>query len=83
MSMLYNLNLSTCIQHLYLIKSIMLIEHLCIIYYTYSAEFLWQEGHTAHATAADAVETSREILDMYASVCEVNIYVYMFMYVYI
>jgi prolyl-tRNA synthetase len=35
-----------------------------------SAEFLWQEGHTAHATAADAVETSREILDMYASVCE-------------
>eukprot|EP00596_Hydrurales_sp_CCMP1899_P008436 CAMPEP_0119039766 /NCGR_PEP_ID=MMETSP1177-20130426/9414_1 /TAXON_ID=2985 /ORGANISM="Ochromonas sp, Strain CCMP1899" /LENGTH=623 /DNA_ID=CAMNT_0007004031 /DNA_START=257 /DNA_END=2128 /DNA_ORIENTATION=- len=35
-----------------------------------SAEFLWQEGHTAHATAADAVETSREILDMYGSVCE-------------
>ena len=38
----------------------------------YSAEFLWQEGHTAHATAEDAVATSREILDMYASVCEVR-----------
>jgi hypothetical protein len=37
-----------------------------------SAEFLWQEGHTAHATADDAVATSKEILDMYASVCEVR-----------
>lgn len=35
-----------------------------------SAEFLWQEGHTAHATAADAQECARESLDMYASVCE-------------
>ena len=35
-----------------------------------SAEFLWQEGHTAHATAADAQVTARESLDMYASVCE-------------
>jgi len=35
-----------------------------------SAEFLWQEGHTAHATAADAVQTAVESLDMYASVCE-------------
>ena len=35
-----------------------------------SAEFLWQEGHTAHATASDAVATARESLDMYASVCE-------------
>ena len=36
-----------------------------------SSEFLWQEGHTAHATAADAISTATEILDMYASVCEV------------
>jgi prolyl-tRNA synthetase len=35
-----------------------------------SAEFLWQEGHTAHATAADAVKTAREMLDVYSSVCE-------------
>lgn len=35
-----------------------------------SAEFLWQEGHTAHASAEDAVKTAVESLDMYASVCE-------------
>jgi len=34
-----------------------------------SAEFLWQEGHTAHATAEDAVATARESLEMYADVC--------------
>ena len=34
-----------------------------------SAEFLWQEGHTAHATAEDAVQTARESLEMYADVC--------------
>jgi len=35
-----------------------------------SAEFLWQEGHTAHASAEDAVKTAKESLDLYASVCE-------------
>ncbi|MCI5051915.1 MAG: proline--tRNA ligase [Simkaniaceae bacterium] len=30
-----------------------------------SAEFLWQEGHTAHATAEEAMETAREMLDVY------------------
>jgi prolyl-tRNA synthetase len=35
-----------------------------------SAEFLWQEGHTAHATSDEAVEFSHEILDLYADVCE-------------
>lgn len=35
-----------------------------------SAEFLWQEGHTAHATAADAQLTAREALEMYSAVCE-------------
>ncbi len=35
-----------------------------------SAEFLWQEGHTAHASAEDAIKTAREALDMYAEVCE-------------
>lgn len=34
-----------------------------------SAEFLWQEGHTAHATAEDAVQTARESLEMYSDVC--------------
>jgi len=35
-----------------------------------SAEFLWQEGHTAHATAAEANALAAEVLDMYADVCE-------------
>lgn len=35
-----------------------------------STEFLWQEGHTAHASAIDAVKTAVDMLDMYASVCE-------------
>lgn len=29
-------------------------------------EFLWQEGHTAHATAAEAVEETLRMLDIYA-----------------
>jgi prolyl-tRNA synthetase len=35
-----------------------------------SAEFLWQEGHTAHATADEAVECARESLDLYADACK-------------
>jgi len=30
-----------------------------------TAEFLWQEGHTAHATAEEAVEETRRMLDVY------------------
>ncbi len=30
-----------------------------------TAEFLWQEGHTAHATAAEAVEETMQMLDVY------------------
>jgi len=33
-----------------------------------SAEFLWQEGHTAHATAGDALETAEAMLGQYAEV---------------
>ena len=33
-------------------------------------EFLWQEGHTAHATAEEAMEETLKILDIYAEVCE-------------
>jgi len=29
-------------------------------------EFLWQEGHTAHATAEEALEHTRRMLDVYA-----------------
>ncbi|MCS6895174.1 MAG: proline--tRNA ligase [Bacteroidia bacterium] len=32
-----------------------------------TAEFLWQEGHTAHATAEEALQEARMILDLYAS----------------
>jgi prolyl-tRNA synthetase len=35
-----------------------------------TAEFLWQEGHTAHATAAEAVAETRQMLDVYASFAE-------------
>ncbi len=35
-----------------------------------SSEFLWQEGHTAHATADDARERTLQMLDIYAKFCE-------------
>ncbi|MFN8530077.1 MAG: proline--tRNA ligase [Anaerolineae bacterium] len=34
-----------------------------------TAEFLWQEGHTAHATEADAEAETLQMLDVYADVC--------------
>ena len=35
-----------------------------------TAEFLWQEGHTAHATEAEALEEARRMLDGYANFAE-------------
>ena len=35
-----------------------------------SREFLWQEGHTAHATAEDAKERTEQMLNVYADFCE-------------
>src|SRR5262245_17158332 len=35
-----------------------------------TAEFLWQEGHTAHATKEEAVEETLRILDVYATFAE-------------
>ncbi len=35
-----------------------------------TAEFLWQEGHTAHATKEEAVAETRTMLDVYASFAE-------------
>ncbi|MGN1092316.1 MAG: proline--tRNA ligase [Monoglobaceae bacterium] len=35
-----------------------------------SMEFLWQEGHTAHATAEDAQERTIQMLNVYADFCE-------------
>ena len=35
-----------------------------------SREFLWQEGHTAHATAEEAVVETEKMLDVYAAHCE-------------
>ncbi|NLX65118.1 MAG: proline--tRNA ligase [Clostridiaceae bacterium] len=35
-----------------------------------SVEFLWQEGHTAHATAEEAQEETIKMLNVYASFCE-------------
>ena len=34
-----------------------------------SAEFLWQEGHTAHATKDEADAMAREMLDAYSDMC--------------
>ncbi|GLC28774.1 proline--tRNA ligase [Clostridium omnivorum] len=33
-------------------------------------EFLWQEGHTAHATAEEAQEETTRMLNIYATLCE-------------
>lgn len=35
-----------------------------------SREFLWQEGHTAHATAEEAEARTIQMLNVYASFCE-------------
>ncbi len=35
-----------------------------------TTEFLWQEGHTAHATAEEAEEETRRMLDVYADFAE-------------
>ena len=35
-----------------------------------TAEFLWQEGHTAHATEQEAVDETRQMLDIYAEFAE-------------
>lgn len=35
-----------------------------------TAEFLWQEGHTAHATSQEAMEETRQMLDVYADFAE-------------
>lgn len=35
-----------------------------------TTEFLWQEGHTAHSTAQEAVEETERMLDVYADFAE-------------
>ena len=35
-----------------------------------TAEFLWQEGHTAHATKAEAVSEARQMQEVYATFAE-------------
>lgn len=35
-----------------------------------TAEFLWQEGHTAHATKEEAIEETYKMLDVYADFAE-------------
>lgn len=35
-----------------------------------TAEFLWQEGHTAHATRDEALEETKKMLDVYAEFSE-------------
>src|SRR5205809_895398 len=38
-----------------------------------TAEFLWQEGHTAHATEAEAVEETRRMLEVYRDFAETEL----------
>jgi len=35
-----------------------------------TTEFLWQEGHTAHATSQEAMEEARQMLEVYADFAE-------------
>jgi len=35
-----------------------------------TTEFLWQEGHTAHATREEAIEETQKMLDVYATFAE-------------
>lgn len=35
-----------------------------------TAEFLWQEGHTAHATSDEAIEETKRMLDVYTDFAE-------------
>ena len=35
-----------------------------------TAEFFWQEGHTMHATAEEAIEETERMLNIYADFCE-------------
>ena len=35
-----------------------------------TAEFLWQEGHTAHSTAGEAIEEAERMLEVYATFVE-------------
>tara|TARA_R110002051_G_scaffold170841_1_gene241425 strand:+ start:13078 stop:14553 length:1476 start_codon:yes stop_codon:yes gene_type:complete len=35
-----------------------------------TAEFLWQEGHTAHATEAEAISEAKQMMDVYAEFAE-------------
>jgi len=35
-----------------------------------TSEFLWQEGHTVHSTAEEAIERTRMMLDVYAKIAE-------------
>jgi len=35
-----------------------------------TSEFLWQEGHTAHATSEEAVKDAKDMLIQYADLCE-------------
>ena len=37
-----------------------------------TAEFLWQEGHTAHATKKEAVEETKQMLEVYADFAETH-----------
>lgn len=38
-----------------------------------TSEFLWQEGHTAHATAEEAIEEQRRMLDVYTDFVETEL----------
>lgn len=35
-----------------------------------TSEFLWQEGHTAHATKEEAIDDARSMMENYALLCE-------------
>ena len=63
--------------HLYrIVLSDILLRQFIILYinrtrpFLRTSEFLWQEGHTAHATAEGAIADSKDMLYQYADMCE-------------
>ena len=36
-----------------------------------TSEFLWQEGHTAHTTKEEAIQTTIQMIDIYETLCKV------------
>jgi prolyl-tRNA synthetase len=48
-----------------------------------TSEFLWQEGHTAHATSEEAQQTTRDAINMYSKMCRVSDLIHYNLYIFV